>query len=107
MEALEAVGLADRVNHHPSELSGGEQQRVAIARALVNGPSIILADEPTGNVDTKTGAEIMDIFCRLNEEQGITVIAVTHDLEVADRMERIIELRDGELVRDTIVEKAI
>ena len=107
MEALEAVGLADRVNHHPSELSGGEQQRVAIARALVNEPAIILADEPTGNVDTKTGAEIMDIFCRLNEEQDITVIAVTHDPEVAGRMERVIEMRDGELVRDTIVEKAI
>jgi putative ABC transport system ATP-binding protein len=96
--ALEAVGLADRMRHHPNELSGGQQQRVAIARALVSEPSIILADEPTGNLDSKTSKEIMELFAHLHTERGITVIFVTHDPTIAANAHRIIHIMDGVVV---------
>ncbi len=97
VEALQIVGLGDRMSHRPNELSGGQQQRVAIARALVNQPSIVMADEPTGNLDSKTGAEIMDLLIDLNRSRGVTLILVTHDSDVAIRTGRIVHIRDGRL----------
>jgi putative ABC transport system ATP-binding protein len=102
-ESLERVGLADRAHHHPSQLSGGQQQRVAIARALVNRPAILLADEPTGNLDSRTSVEIMDILQRLNLEYGLTVVLVTHEPDIAQYAKRIMEFRDGKIKRDVAV----
>ncbi|AOY75735.1 ABC transporter ATP-binding protein [Clostridium formicaceticum] len=99
MEALEKVGLADRVHHKPNELSGGQKQRVAVARALVNQPSIILADEPTGNLDSKATHEVMDLFQKLNDD-GVTIVIVTHEQEIAEKTKRIISFRDGEVILD-------
>ena len=100
LEALARVGLAERAHHRPNELSGGEQQRVAIARALINNPAIIIADEPTGNLDTRTSEEIMAIFQRLNREDGMTLIMVTHEADIAARCQRIVRLRDGQVSGD-------
>ncbi|HZV33262.1 MAG TPA: ABC transporter ATP-binding protein [Verrucomicrobiae bacterium] len=104
MHALEMVGLADRAGHHPNQLSGGQQQRVAIARALVNQPAMLLADEPTGNLDTQTSIEIMGVFQKLND-QGITIIMVTHELDIASYTKRNVIMRDGRIVSDLPVAK--
>ena len=103
MEALDLVGLADRAHHKPTELSGGQQQRVAIARALINNPAIIMADEPTGNLDTRSSEEIMAIFQALNTDQGITVVFVTHEPEIAQHTKRVLHLRDGHVTSDEAV----
>jgi putative ABC transport system ATP-binding protein len=102
MKALEIVGLGDRSDHHPNQLSGGQQQRVAIARALVNRPALLLADEPTGNLDSQTSIEIMGVFQKLNQ-QGITIVMVTHELDIARYTKRNIVMRDGRVLTDTIV----
>lgn len=100
IEALESVGLGDRVTHRPSELSGGQQQRVAIARALINDPAIVMADEPTGNLDTTSGEEIMQLLLNLNKQKDTTLIIVTHDPEIAELTNRIVMIRDGVVVED-------
>ena len=103
LQALEVVGLSERVDHAPVELSGGEQQRVAIARALVSEPRLLLADEPTGNLDSRSASEIMDVIEKLNVERAITTVLVTHEAEVADRARRVIRFRDGVIEKDEVV----
>jgi putative ABC transport system ATP-binding protein len=98
LDALAAVGLSDRADHHPNQLSGGQQQRVAIARALTNNPTILLADEPTGNLDSRTSVEVMDIFQALKEERGITIVLITHEPDVAAYGSRIVTFKDGHIV---------
>jgi putative ABC transport system ATP-binding protein len=100
MDALATVGLADRATHHPNQLSGGQQQRVAIARALLNNPSILMADEPTGNLDSRTSLEVMDIFQALKEQRGITIVLITHEQQVAEYGSRIVTIKDGRIVSD-------
>jgi putative ABC transport system ATP-binding protein len=100
MDALTAVGLAERSHHYPNQLSGGQQQRVAIARSLINQPSIILADEPTGNLDTRTSIEVMGIFQRLNIERGITIVLITHEMDIAEYGTRLVRFRDGKIQTD-------
>jgi putative ABC transport system ATP-binding protein len=102
-EMLELVGLGNRADHHPNQLSGGQQQRVAIARALINNPSILLADEPTGNLDTRTSIEVMGIFQRLNKDRGITVVLITHEMDIAEYGTRTVTFRDGQVVADKAV----
>lgn len=106
-QALESVGLGSRLDHLPSELSGGQQQRVAIARAIVNEPSVILADEPTGNLDSRSGTEVMQIFQRMNRENGITTVFVTHDPWIARHTNRVIMLRDGNIIADERVKEPL
>jgi ABC-type lipoprotein export system ATPase subunit len=103
LELVEMVGLADRMKHRPDELSGGQQQRVAIARALINGPSLVLGDEPTGAVDTTTAQELIDLMKQLNREQQVTFVIVTHDLDVAGQTDRIVRLKDGRVIADEAV----
>ncbi len=100
MEALETVGLADRADHHPNQLSGGQQQRVAIARALLNKPSILMADEPTGNLDSQTSIEVMEMFQQLRQQRGITIVLITHEAEIAEYGTRIVAFQDGKVVSD-------
>jgi putative ABC transport system ATP-binding protein len=100
MSALASVGLSGREQNHPNQLSGGQQQRVAVARALVNRPAIILADEPTGNLDSRTSVEVMDIFQRLNREKGITLVLVTHERDIAEYAKRVVVFKDGKINRD-------
>ncbi len=104
LEALAAVGLAGREQNHPNQLSGGQQQRVAVARALVNNPALILADEPTGNLDSRTSVEVMEIFQRLNRERGITLVLVTHEPDIADYAQRIVVFKDGKIKKDYQIE---
>jgi putative ABC transport system ATP-binding protein len=101
---LAAVGLAGREQNHPNQLSGGQQQRVAVARALVNNPALILADEPTGNLDSRTSVEVMEIFQRLNRERGITLVLVTHEPDIADYASRVVVFKDGKIKTDSQVE---
>ena len=106
LKALDAVGLADRADHKPNQLSGGQQQRVAIARALTNQPSLLLADEPTGNLDSRTSIDIMGVFQKLND-QGMTIVMVTHELDIAQYTKRMVVMRDGKVVGDTLVPKRL
>lgn len=106
LELIELVGLGDRVARRPHELSGGEQQRVAIARALINRPQIILADEPTGSVDTETAGELVGLLRRLNREEGVTLVVVTHDLELAEQADRVVRLKDGRVIADEVIGSA-